>query len=127
MAEIKLNDILISNENIKSNENYTIITNDVENSAEGTYSHASGTGTIAKNYCQTSIGKYNIGQPGTIFEIGIGNNDTDRINALEVYNNGKIKAPSSELELTITYVNDGGTEQTITYYVIGREKESGSN
>lgn len=127
MAEIILNDILISNENIKSNKNGAIITNDVENSAEGKYSHASGRGTTADNDYQTSIGKYNIGQKGTIFEIGIGNSKTVRKNALEVYNDGKIKAPDSELELTITYVNDGGTEQTITYYVIGRKKESGSN
>lgn len=123
MAEIKLNDILISNENIKSCEFGAIITNDVENSAEGTYSHAGGRGTIANYNYQTSIGKYNKNQADTIFEIGIGNNNTERKNALEVYNDGIIKAPDSELELTITYVNDGGTEQTITYYVIGREKE----
>jgi len=82
--------------------------------AEGNYSHAAGSdtkavgeascangiSTIALNQASATFGKFNIGTSvDTIVEIGIGIDDTNRANAFEIYNNGKLIAPSLEMNL----------------------------
>jgi hypothetical protein len=68
-----------------------------QTTAEGRYSYAAGFETIAKNDYQTALGKYNTAvSTETLFEIGNGDSIT-RSNALEVYQNGVIQAPESDL------------------------------
>jgi hypothetical protein len=63
------------------------------NGALGDYSFAIGEGTQAHNNHQLSIGRYNLQQTETVFEIGVGIDNDTRSNAVEVYNDGRIKAP----------------------------------
>lgn len=60
------------------------------NQANGTFSTASGSHTITTNEAETAIGKYNISNPDTIFSIGCGTKDDNRMNAIEVLKNGNI-------------------------------------
>ena len=70
-----------------------------ETYAVGNHSLAAGFNTMAESYAAVAIGRWNVGG-GTddswvatdpVFEIGIGANDEDKLNALTVYKNGKIK------------------------------------
>lgn len=58
--------------------------------AIGTSSHAEGSGTTTNNLGEHAEGKYNISHSNTISSIGIGSSVNDRINALEVLNNGDL-------------------------------------
>lgn len=58
--------------------------------ANGDYSHAGGYCTITNKVAQHVIGKYNVGKSNTVFEIGNGESEDNRSNALEVYENGDI-------------------------------------
>lgn len=79
--------------------------------AIGDYSAAYGVGTIAQNTGSFASGTYNKGTPtDTIFEVGIGDSDTDRKNAIEVYKNGIIKAP----ETTISSIDNADNYALIT-------------
>lgn len=63
--------------------------------AIGCSSHAEGVGTKAQNYASHTSGKYNVGTAtDTIVEVGIGASDTARANALEIYIDGRVIAPS---------------------------------
>ncbi len=64
---------------------------------------AFGIGTKISNAAAMAIGQYNtdIVGTGTIFEIGVGINPTDRQNALSVYLDGSILAPKLEKALII--------------------------
>lgn len=77
----------------------------LETIAEGTASHASGIGTVASREASTAIGKYNAYDDSTIFAVGIGSDDTNRKNALEV-KEFVINEKNGE---TSTYVNIGST------------------
>ncbi len=95
--------------------------------ASGQNSIAMGSVTNAESYSSTAIGRYNIGgftnNTGTdndgdsswlaadpLFEIGNGNSDTNRNNALTVLKNGTITAPS----LTNSLINTAGNNALIT-------------
>lgn len=66
--------------------------------ASGDYSFAASYNTIAQNTSQTSIGQFNKGiSTTTILEIGIGTEDTNRANALEVTSSGGVYAPNFSL------------------------------
>ena len=66
--------------------------------ASGSSSTALGEETKAESRCATAIGRFNVGgghngwwiETDPIFEIGIGDSDTERINALTVLKNGKV-------------------------------------
>ena len=66
--------------------------------AVGNYSHTEGYDTVAQNAYEHSQGVYNVsnketetfGDKNTIFSVGIGKNDEERKNALEVLQNGDI-------------------------------------
>jgi len=71
--------------------------------ASGQTSHAGGNGTIALNIHSYVFGTYNVGtSTNTISEVGIGSSDTDRMNAFEIYTNGRITAPQN----TIAIIDD---------------------
>jgi hypothetical protein len=53
-------------------------------------SHAGGIGTIVTNNGSTTIKKYNNGKSDTLVEIGVGSDDSNRKNGLEIYENGRI-------------------------------------
>ena len=82
--------------------------------ANGLYSSAFGLGTIANGSANTAIGQYNVGTDvNTVLEVGVGSNDTTRVNALEIYNNGNVKAPS----VTIATINSDIKSVTTKEYV----------
>ena len=65
--------------------------------ANGVRSHAEGVGTVANNLAEHAEGKYNVSHTvnsinscNTIHSIGIGNNELDRKNAVEVMHNGDV-------------------------------------
>lgn len=58
--------------------------------AWGEFSHAGGRDTIANYSSQTVIGRYNNNKPNTIFEVGGGHADDNRLNVFEVYADGDI-------------------------------------
>ena len=74
----------------------------------GDYSHAEGAHTIAKADCSHAGGVYNIGCDTTIFEIGIGSNDTSRCNAFEICDNGYILTPylAAGTSTKVVYIDD---------------------
>lgn len=80
------------------------------------YSHAEGygtkttTNTNATYYGMHVEGRYNIGQTGTIHEIGIGTDDTHRKNGFEVYTDGTLTAPES----TVSLISSRGNKAVIT-------------
>jgi len=70
--------------------------------AVGDFSTAFGKNTIARNEDSFVLGRHNIGLLDTIFEIGIGLNDSAPKNGLEIYTDGRIRAT----ELTIALHDD---------------------
>jgi hypothetical protein len=56
------------------------------------YSHASGFETVADKDAQTVVGQYNneTSRNGSLFVVGAGNNDAERINGLEVIQGGEV-------------------------------------
>jgi hypothetical protein len=74
----------------------------LDTQALGDYSHAEGVGTIAQNEASHSFGTYNIGTAlDTLFEIGIGTDDLNRANAIEIYKSGLVVVPYlEEVEIT---------------------------
>jgi hypothetical protein len=75
----------------------------------GDYSHTEGRGTFAPNNYMTACGLYNTGVSGTLFEIGNGIDENQTKNALEVYQDGKVIAPS----LTTTLIDDVNTDNKV--------------
>lgn len=62
-----------------------------QTTALGKYSHTSGNNTQATNESEFAIGKYNKSNTGsTIFSVGIGTSGSQRFNALEITNDGKL-------------------------------------
>jgi len=81
-------------------EGYNVTASGYFSHAEGYYtvashncSHAGGKHTVAGYDSQTAIGKYNENKSDTLFEVGNGS-DSTRSNALEIYSDGRIHAPS---------------------------------
>ena len=72
--------------------------------ASGANSHASGYLTVAENESEFACGKYNKSNANQLFSIGIGNNNTNRKNAISVTQDGVI---SSDVVLT-----NGATSMT---------------
>lgn len=79
--------------------------------AVGDFSAAFGKNTVALNDSSFVLGKFNIGVQDTIFEVGIGSNDSNLKNALEIYTDGQIKAP----ELTLSKINSAKSLVTKEY------------
>ena len=59
--------------------------------ASHSYSHTSGYFTKTGRDIQFVCGGYNEGKSNTLFEVGTGSSDTDRMNALEVTDEGRVK------------------------------------
>lgn len=57
---------------------------------EGHCGHAEGLRTIVENDCEHAEGCYNVSNPGTRHSIGVGTSDSDRRNAFEVMNDGRV-------------------------------------
>lgn len=70
-------------------ENSTILKNS-GSIAKGKNSLALGTGLIASNDYEISLGKYNDSTSDTAFSFGIGSSESDRKNAIEIKNDGNI-------------------------------------
>lgn len=91
--------------------------------ALGHYSSSFGVGTEAQAYGSTVIGRYNVGLGSTtswistdpIFEIGIGTNSSNRLNAMTVRKNGNVgigtTAPSARLHVSGGNVKIGSAEE----------------
>lgn len=58
--------------------------------AKGKNSLALGTGVVASNNYEISLGKYNVSAEDTAFSFGIGNSESERKNAIEIKNDGRI-------------------------------------
>lgn len=58
--------------------------------AKGKNSLALGTGVVASNDYEVSLGKYNDSANDTAFSFGIGSSENDRKNAIEIKNDGRI-------------------------------------
>ncbi|MCD6435374.1 MAG: hypothetical protein J7L15_03220 [Clostridiales bacterium] len=76
----------------------------VINGALGNYSFISGLGTRtdASSLACASLGKYNIGYGTSMLEVGIGINNSNRLNALEIRTDGGIVAPECTNDLIET-------------------------
>lgn len=57
---------------------------------EGHYGHAEGLRTIVENKCEHAEGCYNVSNTGTRHSIGIGTSESNRRNALEVMDDGRL-------------------------------------
>lgn len=57
---------------------------------EGHYGHAEGLRTIVENDCEHAEGCYNVSNTGTRHSIGVGTSESDRRNAFEVMNDGRV-------------------------------------
>lgn len=57
---------------------------------EGHYGHAEGLRTIVENDCEHAEGCYNVSNTGTRHSIGIGTSESNRRNALEVMDDGRV-------------------------------------
>jgi hypothetical protein len=88
-----------------------------QNGAIGDYSIATGEGTVAKRSHSFVTGKYNQGKENTVLEVGIGTDKNSRRNALEVYEDGRILAPSLTPD-KITEEHSFVTKKYIDYLVI---------
>jgi len=66
--------------------------------ASGKSSHSQGLCTIANADYQLVGGKYNMGSGNTLFEIGVGVDNSNRCNAFEVYNDGQIGMPELNIQ-----------------------------
>lgn len=77
--------------------------------ANGTASFASGFHATANRDYQTVVGKYNLGQNDTLFEVGNGTSDNARSNAFEVYTDGYAKLGGKFVATTnqLPTVNNG--------------------
>ena len=58
--------------------------------ANGDHSHAGGYNTVAGQWAQTVVGRYNLNQSDTLFEVGNGSSDA-RSNAFDVMDSGYIR------------------------------------
>ena len=63
---------------------------DSDSIAKGKNSLALGTGVVALNDYEISLGKYNDSTNDTAFSFGIGSSENDRKNAIEIKNDGRI-------------------------------------
>lgn len=72
------------------------------NTVQGFTSVATGEGILSTGDHSFSTGKYNVDRLNTILQVGIGTDAANRKNALEVYNDGRVRAP----ELTIAQQNE---------------------
>lgn len=57
---------------------------------EGHCGHAEGFRTIVENHCEHAEGRYNVSNIGTLHSIGIGTSESNRRNALEVMDDGRV-------------------------------------
>lgn len=76
-------------------ENSAIL-KDSDSIAKGKNSLALGTGLVAENENEIALGKYNKSSDDTVFSFGIGTSESDRKNAVEIKNDGKIYLWSEE-------------------------------
>lgn len=81
-----------------------------QNGATGDYSFATGEGVIAQNRHSFASGKFNLPKETSIVEIGVGEDNNNRKNALEIHTDGKVLAP----ELTKTKIVEGGGQSLVT-------------
>jgi len=88
-----------------------------QNGALGDYSIATGQGTIAKRSHSFATGKYNQGKENTVLEVGIGVDKNSRRNALEIYDDGRVLAPSLTPD-KITEDHSFVTKRYIDYLII---------
>jgi hypothetical protein len=80
--------------------------------ALGFASHAEGYSTTAQNEASHAEGRFNIGTAtDTIHETGIGTNNSNRLNAFEIYTDGRLTAP----ELTTALINTSRSLVTKEY------------
>lgn len=66
--------------------------------ANGEASVATGEGTQTDEPHSFVTGKYNKKEIGTAFSVGVGTNDTNRENAIEVYKDGRVRAPKLTIQ-----------------------------
>lgn len=94
---------------------------------EGHCGHAEGLRTIVENDCEHAEGCYNVSNPGTRHSIGVGTSDSDRRNAFEVMNDGRIyvlgvggydgvldKGSDKTLQKVLEELHGGGTGGAVT-------------
>lgn len=86
-------------------------------SAAGAGSLAAGLGVLAKNTASVAMGRYNVGSSFTnIFELGIGTDDVNRKNGLEVVASGLVKAPSASLSMLSSEASNSKAVITKEYF-----------
>ena len=75
---------------IKGMGENSLTVKDSDSIAKGKNSLALGTGVVASNNYEISLGKYNVSTEDTAFSFGIGNSESERKNAIEIKNDGRI-------------------------------------
>lgn len=96
--------------------------NDAHSTVVGSMSATLGKELQTTNMGEVAVGKYNASTANkTQFSVGIGTSDTERKNALEVHNDGKVifNQEDSKSEPNMT-VYSGGSPMTITEYIDDR-------
>jgi hypothetical protein len=84
-----------------------------QTSAMGYASHAGGVGTITNETCMYAIGKYNDPKIGYQFQVGVGIDDSNRANGLEVDVLGEVIAPIQTYSSSASVVTKGYVDYRI--------------
>lgn len=83
------NDVItITSNGYVYSESKNSVADGYDTTANGKHSHTEGYGTVTTNEAEHAEGKYNISNAGTIHSIGIGDATDNRMNAVEVMQNG---------------------------------------
>ena len=85
-----LQDVIDESMVIKGMGENSLTLKDSGSIAKGKNSLALGTGVVALNDYEISLGKYNVSAEDTAFSFGIGNSESERKNAIEIKNDGRI-------------------------------------
>lgn len=85
-----LEDVIDESMVIKGMGENSLTLKDSGSIAKGKNSLALGTGVVALNDYEISLGKYNVSAEDTAFSFGIGNSESERKNAIEIKNDGRI-------------------------------------
>ena len=67
-----------------------------QTNAMGDYSAAIGQGTQASSMSMLAVGQYNLDEQDTLFEVGMGLDDSTRDNAIRVSSDGKLQLPKAD-------------------------------
>ena len=77
------------------------------------YGFTANCNTAITNEAESAFGRFNKVNNNQIFSIGVGTDETDRVNAFEVYSNGKIIAPNIEGYVKTSLMRTNEDDRTV--------------